>query len=279
MASNTPLLTPVGRLVQGSLYIAQTTNSDGTPKVYKTGPKAGQPRIEYFFAVAFKKGAEQHWAQTSWGAVIWQTGHAAFPQGQGQAPTFAWKITDGDSTVPNKAGKKPCDSEGFAGHWVVAFSGGYAPSVWNADGSQELLTPDVVKNGYFVQVSGSVAGNDSTVSPGVYLNHGMVAFAAQGPEIQGARPNGATAGFGQSPLPTGATAIPATPMQAAMTPPPVVPVVPVVPAVGFVAPPALPPAPPAARQMTPKAGGATYESFIKGGWTDALMISNGMMSA
>lgn len=45
------------------------------------------------------------------------------------------------------------------------------------------------------------------------------------------------------------------------------------------APIAPPPAPPAApiRTMTPKAAGATYESFITNGWTDALLIEHGYM--
>jgi len=34
---------------------------------------------------------------------------------------------------------------------------------------------------------------------------------------------------------------------------------------------------PAARQMTPAAQGATYESMIAAGWTDEMLITNGMM--
>lgn len=53
----------------------------------------------------------------------------------------------------------------------------------------------------------------------------------------------------------------------------------VAPAPAAPAPIAPPPAPPAApvRTMTPKAAGATYESFISNGWTDALLIEHGYM--
>lgn len=60
---------------------------------------------------------------------------------------------------------------------------------------------------------------------------------------------------------------------------------PMVSPVGMMAPPAAPapmappPAPPAApvRTMTPKAAGATYESFISNGWNDAMLIEHGYM--
>jgi hypothetical protein len=44
---------------------------------------------------------------------------------------------------------------------------------------------------------------------------------------------------------------------------------------GFTPPPPAPVAP--VHQMTPAAGGATYESFIAQGWTDALLRQHGMM--
>ena len=306
-APKTPILTPVGRLVEGSLYKGQTTNKDGTPKVVKKGPNAGRPRVEFYFGVAFPKSSPQeHWARTPWGQVIWAVGHAAFPQGQAGSPQFAWKITDGDSAVPNKSGKKPCDKTGFPGHWVVGFSGGFAPAVWNKDGSVELKDADLVKLGDYIQVSGTVAGNESTESPGVYMNHDMVAFAGVGERISSG-PDAAEVGFGQAALPAGAQPVPATAMQTAMAaplvpghsappvpaavyaPPPVVPVVavspvvPVVPNQAFLAvPPGAPaPLPPAApvRRMNPSANGHTYEQMIAAGWTDQLLVQHGHMAA
>ncbi len=69
-------------------------------------------------------------------------------------------------------------------------------------------------------------------------------------------------GMMAAPAPQPAAAPP--PLPAAAPPPP---------------PAAAPPPPPAAaRVMLPKAGGASYESFIANGWTDALLVQNGMMA-
>src|SRR5690348_16611688 len=129
MSKKEELLTPVGRLVRGSLYNGSSVDMNNQPRVYKTGPNAGQPRIDFFFAVALKKGLERHWAETPWGAGIWKVGHAGFHQGQANSPTFAWKIKDGDHTVPHKSGIRACDHEGYTGHWVLDFSSAFAPAV------------------------------------------------------------------------------------------------------------------------------------------------------
>ena len=267
MSESVQLLTPVGRLVRGSLYKAQTTDAEGNPLIVKTGANKGQPRVDYYFALAVPKGSETHWNQTAWGRLIWDVGQRAFPNGQAQRPDFAWKVTDGDSTVPNKRGKKPADGEGYKGHWVLGFSSGYAPKVFNRDGSQAITEVDAVKPGYFVQVAGTVGGNDSLTQPGIYLNHSMVAFAAYGPEIVYG-PDAASVGFGAAPLPPGASATPS----AGLTAPPVAPT-----------PPPPPPPHPAilnvpVRQMLPAANGATYEQMIAAGWTDQTLVQHGMMA-
>jgi hypothetical protein len=317
MSESVNFTTPVGRLVMGSLYKAQTTDAENRPLVIKTGPNAGQPRVDYFFALAIPKGSERHWAETEWGRKVWETGHKSFPNGQATAPTFAWKIVDGDSTIPNKAGRKPCDREGYKGHWVVHFSGGYAPRIFNADGSAPIVEPDAVKLGYYVQVAGSVAGNESMQQPGVYINHSMVALAGYGPEII-VGPDPTQAGFGAAPLPPGASAVPvggftapATPAPAAAYAPPAppgapaaasapvytppaptpvaaAPAAPAAPAMvvqphpGFLAGPGAAPPPPVVgtpvRLMLPAAGQITYEQYIANGWTDALLVQHGMMA-
>lgn len=293
MSNRVDLLTPVGRLVQGSLYEAQTTDAENKPLVYKSGPNAGQPRVEFYFAVAIPKGPEKHWAETEWGKKIWEVGHKGFPQGQANSPTFAWKIKDGDSTVPNRVGKKPCDQEGFSGHWVLSFSSGFAPGIYNSDGTQQMLEPNAVNLGDYIQVFGSVADNESQQQPGVYLNHSMVALAGYGKRIfTGADPK--AVGFGNAPLPAGASATPisqgfnpappAAPVNSAphvYTPPPVAPA-PVVPHTAILTPPPVPAAPPVppqapVRVMTALAQGASYEQLINAGWTDALLIQHGMM--
>lgn len=207
-AQSESFTTPTGRLVWGSLYKPRTTDYDGNPLTIKNGPDAGKPtqRYEFGLAVAKTPADAQHWAYSELGKKIWAVGHAAFPGGQAQRPDFAWKVVDGDSTVPNKKGNRPCDKEGFPGHWVFTFSSSFAPRIYNANGTQQILEEGAVKIGWFVQVFGSVAGNTGA-TPGVYLNHGMVALQGYGPEIaQG--PDPTQAGFGGGPAPAGMSATP-----------------------------------------------------------------------
>lgn len=283
MSNREDLLTPVGRLVQGSLYNGQTTNAENKPLEYKTGPNAGQPRVDFYFAIAIAKGTERHWSETTWGQKIWKIGHAGFPNGQTNSPTFAWKVIDGDSAIPNKVGKKPCDREGYPGHWVLNFSSGFAPAIYNADGTQQMLEPNAVNLGDYIQVFGSVADNGSQQQPGVYLNHSMVAFAGFGTRIVvGADPK--SVGFGQSPLPAGVSLTPLASgfnpaPSASATPTPAYTPPPVVPHTAILTPPAPAPVPPPApmRNMTAAAQGASYEQMIAAGWNDALLIQHGMM--
>ena len=208
MADRINVTTPVGRIVMGDLYKGSTTDAEGKPLVVKTGPNAGQPRANYFFALPIPKTGEPHWAHTAWGKQIWEVGCRAFPNAA-QSPAFAWKIEDGDSQIPNKRGRKPCENEGWPGHWVLKFSGGFAPKIYEQqNGGYVLLTePGRVKPGYFAEVALSVEGNGSQSQPGVYLNHSMVCFRAYGQEIVFG-PDVNAAGFGQSPLPAGASMTP-----------------------------------------------------------------------
>ena len=208
MAQKVNITSPVGRIVMGSLYDPSTTDAEGKPLVVKTGPNAGQPRVNYFFALAIPKGAEPHWAHTPWGQQIWNVGNQAFPNAA-QSPAFAWKIEDGDSQIPNKKGRKPCDNEGWRGHWILKFSGGFAPKVYQQEGAGyvQVTQKDFCKPGFFVEVAFSVEGNGSQSQPGVYLNHSMVCFRAYGQEITFG-PDVASAGFGAAPLPAGASMIP-----------------------------------------------------------------------
>lgn len=309
------VLYPVGRLVGGSLYNPKaSTNRDGTPKLGKDG----KPMFSFNFGVAYPKGATTHWAQTEWGAKIWAEGHSGFPNGEAQHPSFAWKVTDGDSTIPNKKGNKPAEQEGYPGHWVVWFSGTYAPKTCNANGSQTYGPADgeLIKAGHYVQVFGSVKDNKPSESPGVYLNFAMVAHSGFGKEIVGAGVDATKVGFGGA-LPAGASATPLGQMAAPGAPatPPAVPgapavptaapvtpsnaaapVTPIAPNPAFLNPPpvaavgvpvAMPPAAapvpamPSApvRGMTAKAAGHSYEAMRGAGWSDEQLIAQGYMTA
>jgi hypothetical protein len=176
-------------------------------------------------------------------------------------------------------GKKPCDREGYRGHWVVNFSSGFAPRIFNKDGTQAIVEPDAVKLGYYVQVNGDVGGNGSAQQPGVFVTHSMVAKSAYGTEIV-VGPDATQAGFGTAALPPGASTLPPA---GAFNPVPLVPGAPTAPNLA----PALPSAPaptapafaPSAKVMTAAANGATYEAMIANGWTDATLVQHGMMLA
>ncbi len=268
----TNFTTPVGRLLMGSLYNPQTTDAEGKPLLIKSGPNAGQPKVQYFFAVGVPKGNETHWNQTQWGAMIWKVGHDSFPAGQADHPQFAWKIVDGDSAIPNKAGKKPCDRTGYPGNWVISFTSGFAPKIYNKDGSSAIVEPDAVKLGYYVQVNGDVDGNGSQQQPGVFINHSMVALSAYGEEIY-VGPDASAVGFGAAPLPAGAMATP----PATFTPPPQPEATSPMPAPNPAFLQVPPPPAPAMHRLTTKAAGATYEQLIGAGWTDELLVQHGMM--
>jgi hypothetical protein len=247
MSATTVFTTPVGRLVYGSLYKPRDKDAQGNPLTIKSGPNVGKPKVEYGFGIAIPKGPEQHWAQTEWGQKIWGVGHTAFPGGQTtQREDFAWKVMDGDSTKLNKNNKRPCDQEGFKGHWILKFSSSYPPKIYRPNGQgayEQLVEQDAIKNGYYVQVNGTVGGNNSPQTPGVYLNHSMVCFSGYGAEITSG-PDVNQAGFGQAPLPPGASQIPL----AANVPLPSAPTIPAIPGA-----PMMPPAPmlPAAYPSAP----------------------------
>lgn len=205
---------PVGRMVQGDLYEPNDKDADGNPLRVKNGPNAGQPRVEYFLAVAIPKEPGKQWWETSWGAKILQAGQQFFPQHM-QNPEFSWKVVDGDEQRPRGERQvRNCDREGFPGNWIVKLASGFAPKALNANGTEELTQPGAIKCGYYVQVLGNATGNNSTQRPGLRLNPVGVALAGYGPEIVQRR-DFSQAGFGgalpagASPTPIGVSSMPA----------------------------------------------------------------------
>lgn len=280
------ITSPVGRLVQGDVHKGKTTDDKGQPLVVKSGPNAGQPRTDYFFTLAIPKAGEQSWQQTPWGQEIAAFAHSAWPQGQHSFPDFSWKIDDGDSTIPNKVGRVNANTDGFPGNWIVRFSGGFAPQLVNKDGTEKIMQDGAIKRGYYIQVYFGVKSNQNTKSPGLYVSPKIVALNAYGEEIKGVELDATSVGFGQSAAPVGAMAVPPAALGAVAAPvPPAAPVPSAPPVAAPVAAPPpnpailQPPAAPPAKQLTDKAGGATYEQLIAAGWTDELLIANGYMAA
>ena len=206
-------LTPVGRLVQGDPFEAQTKNMQGQPLM----TQSGQPTQRYFIAVAFPKMVNGQ--PNAEFAALWQkleaTGRAGFP-GLNLLPPwdpacrFSWKVMDGDGVDDN--GKPNANKEGFAGQWVVKFQSSFAPRCFHAGHyapHEQIQDPKLIKRGYFVRVAGTVEGNGNAQKPGIYVNLSMVELAGQGPEIVSG-PDAASI-FGGNPvaqLPAGATPLP-----------------------------------------------------------------------
>lgn len=317
MSQPVNILFPPGRLIMGDAYKGSDKDDKGQPRLVKSGANKGQPFTQYFIGVAIPKAGEANWWDTAWGQQILGVGAQAFPQIY-QNPTFAWKIENGDSTTPNKKGRKPCDMEGAKGHWILKFSSGFAPKVFvqpSAGTFVEDSSGNLIKPGYWVQVSGNVAGNNSSESPGVYLGHSMLLFVKQDAVISSG-PDAATAfaGAAVSQLPAGAAPVmpgmPGMPAAAPMMPSPGVamaapsmPAAPVAvapnaaflqppgaaaaPAVPMAAPvPAAPaplpaPAAPAAGPVLTPAGvatGYTLEQYRAGGWTDDQLRAHGYIA-
>lgn len=257
---------PPGRVVQGDLYEPQTEDQQGNKLKVKTGPNAGQDRVDYFYAYAIPKAGEAAWWHTPWGGKIYGMARVSWPtlfdaQGNCLHPNFSWKVLDGDDTRPNPDAqmRRNCDREGFAGHWVVRLSSGYATRIFTEAG-EPLLQPGLVKRGFWVESIASVKSNGNTSKPGMYINHQYVAYRAPGKEIISG-PDPRSLGFGKAPLPPGVTAAPigATANLPAVPGAPGVPGMPPAAhgAPGYPAPPAAPqyapPPPPAAPQYAPPA--------------------------
>lgn len=274
-------LTPVGRLVQGNPFEAQTTNMQGQPLL----TMSGQPTQRYFIAVAFRKDDP---AFPAFYAKLVEAAKGSFPllfdaAGNCTHPRFSWKVVDGDGIDDN--GKQNADKEGFAGHWVVKFSSSFPPRCFHAGHYQpheQIQEANAIQRGYFVRVAGTIEGNSNAQKPGLYVNLSMVELSQIGPIIVsgpdasavfGGTPAAIPAGS-PSPLPSPAAAVPATPLApiaaaaaSVVTTPPITLAVPPLPSI-LAGP---------THQMTALAGGAAYEQFIAQGWTDELLRANGYM--
>ena len=264
------LLFPVGRFVAGSLYQPNNTNMEGQTLSYKTGPNAGKDRYTFYIAVAIKKTGTP-WDQTAWGKII--AGHAglAFPAGQSKNPNFAWKMKDGDSQIPNQNGIRPCDRQGFAGHWVIEFKASFpSPSsritMTRNAGKDKIQEDGAINLGDYIQVFARVSDNGSQQKPGLFYTPRYINFAGFGERITlGIEAH--AVGF-SSELPDGASSVPAgeavLPVTQSEVPAP-----PITPYTEILNPKETP-------RMTPKST-VSYEDYKKAGWADEQLRAEGLM--
>ena len=274
---------PMGRIVSGHpmLFTQEKDWATKAPKVDKNG----QPKMSAFFGCAIPQEGEQHWSQTQWGGLIAQEGASGFPRGESQRPDFAWKIVDGDSTIPNKNGTIPSTQEGYKGHWVMSISTSLsAPKCYKANAQFGTLTECVsdkeIKRGDYGRVSISVKANCDAQgfaqSPGVYLNPLGFCMDKEGQEIvgEGIPTVNPTAAFGGTVVQGVAVAQPmATPAyQAPIAQPMATPAyqAPVVPNTNFMNPP-LPTPTPVERKVSYQGQICVVSDLLSGGWTEEMI--------
>ena len=277
-----PFTTPVGRIVWGKVDALQArTDNNNQPKIIQSGDNQGQPLMAVDFGLAIPK-TQPTWQQEPWGAAIAAEGLACWPAGQTQRHDFAWKITDGDSTIPNKNGTIPNQREGYAGHWVLAFSSVMRVPhlVQHFGGKTEPLAQGTsIATGDYVQVGGNITSNESIQTAGLYLNADVVCLRVKGQVIISRGSVDVNSfGFGGAAVPTNAATAASTPPVSVPAPAPAAPPVPSAPPQVPVTPlpPTLPPTPPAPRMVTgPDGQRHDYAGMIGAGWNDALLQANG----
>jgi hypothetical protein len=202
---------PVGRFIFGDIY-KPNEQKDTITKLPKLG-KDGKPILNYTIGVAIQKGSEQHWTQTPWGAEVYKEGFSAYDQ-MAHAPGFAWKITDGDSTIPDKNGNAPNTKPHYPGNWVVVFNTTFdiTKAKWENNQPVPIYEDNAIVPGYYIQVHANVVGNGSRAKPaqtaGVYLNPQAVCLIGYGEKIVGSSVDITKVGFGQGPMPAGMSAVP-----------------------------------------------------------------------
>lgn len=214
------ITTPVGRMVGGHPMIGHAQKDDKT-KLPKFQVDGVTPQVQFYCGLAIAKGTETHWNQTEWGAKIWAEMIAAWPGGEYNHPGFSSKITDGDSQVPNKKMKKPCDREGYPGHWVINASNGYAIKAYHRgqfEPQQMIQQKEAIKTGDYCRLVISIKSNQSTQTAGMYINPSMLELYQAGVEIvteSAVDPSAAFADAGV--MPANAMVDPNVPAQGAQT--------------------------------------------------------------
>ncbi|MEG1884852.1 MAG: DUF2815 family protein [Alistipes sp.] len=289
MAERIEFTTPVGRIVAGDLFVPRTEDFQGNQLTVKTGANAGQARQEFFIALAIAKN-DPMWP-TMWNVIV-NAARQGFPnlfdpQGNCIRQDFAFKVVDGDSQMVNRNNVRPCDKEGYPGHWVVSMATSIAPKVYDRNVKLIAAESKAIKRGDYVRVHLTLAPNGNAQNPGIFINPQMVQFSHAGDEITSGPDAGAV--FGGNPIsaapagavttvqpalggmPTGTTTAPNPMAQASVaTPPPPVQQN-VQPAPDFLNPPVQPVAPvtPPVEQF--QVNGAIYtRSQLRGwDWTDA----------
>lgn len=178
------LITPVGRLVAGHPMDKRNKQDDKTEEIKCFAD--GRPMQESFVGLAFPKQGESHWKETEWGAQIYKEAVTGWPRGEYETRDFSWKITDGDSTVPNKKMIAPCTREGYPGHWVIfatTFMDIKCYHVNKYEPQLQIRDPSQIKRGDYCRLLINVKPNGSSKNAGMYINPELFELTRAGVEI------------------------------------------------------------------------------------------------
>lgn len=291
-------VTPVSRLVQGLPHEFREQeddkgnkklDSDGTVVTQAYVGIAVEPNDPLWLAEKAKIEAD---AEASW-----------VPKGvkPKSMKAFAWKFFDGDSE--DKFGVKRSEKNpAMAGKTVIGLTRGgkmgppqmYVRSNLLPEGHMEkdqrddagnfraiqidvATAQEVFKRGYRVRAFGEAKSNESSQTPGMYLNLIGIEMVAYDEEIIVQGGPSYEEMFGGNPAPA---ATPPSPKPAASAPPTASPSSPPLPYSGHMAPP--PPAVPTGPKLTPAAEaaypGATVEMWNAAGWTEEQLKANGYLA-
>lgn len=246
------ITTPVGRLVGGHPMTRNAvTDKAGQPVKQADGIT---PATEMYVGIAIPKTAGVDWKQEPWGQQIVTAAVIGWKGGETNAPGFAWKVIDGDSTIPNKKGKIPNQKEGYPGHWVLNCSSRLVCKAFHVgkyDPTEQIQDANAVKPGDYCRLFIEAKANFPAESPGVYLNPTMFELSRAGELIVLDSGPSASEAFGGAPATTSPAAAP-----------------PVQPAPDFLNPATA--APPVVIMYThPNGQQFTREALVASGWQDA----------
>lgn len=227
------VMTPPGRIVQGSCHDGRAKDNKGADYVYKSGPNVGQPYKKYFIGIAIDKAAVDHclvkregstaWEPCNLWGIVQEVAKAGWPQlfdpqGNCHRADFSWKIVDGDSHDQN--GQPYSAREGFAGCWVVKCTSNFPPNIFDK-GGVPMTREGEPRRGDFARVSFDLEDNNPSESPGVYINHKAIEFQGYGNPIVGGINGEEMFGGAQSTYtPQGMSATPVAPAGGAPAPAP-----------------------------------------------------------
>lgn len=246
MQNGIDLVTPMGRIIWGSVSDLVTHAKDGT-LLTKKDKVTPHPQIQ--FGVAIPK-SDPEWA--AFGQAVRAKAAQDFPQGESQLPGFSWKILDGDNPAQSK-------SEHGRGCWILRLKTGLTPVPCFGPETPvpQAMDPASIYRGCWVRCRVQVAGNGpQSQTKGVYISPSMVQLCYYGDPIQGGPPPEQVFTAPIGPAPPGASATPVAPSAqmppaAATAPPAQAAQAPA----GAAAPAAVPQvAPPAAGAAAPQAG-------------------------